>query len=258
VVKNIKLLFTLSFTLLSFQLFAQHISGIVVDKNTLLPIAHATVSIPSQTVLTSAAGQFTLIGMHNGDPLKVSCVGYRSYNASFYALVSDTIRIYLEQSIIALKDVAIKAKRNANTDSIRLRKEFVSVFNYKGTSIKDAFITRDPYVYKWDDFITSTNNATTILSVNLLSVVDLLNKNNAPVSKLQKTLIREEQYNYVSQVFSKQKVTEITHLKGDSLQTFMDKYRPSAADTRSMSDYDVMMYIKKCYAEFVKPGGPKK
>ncbi|MDB5142376.1 MAG: hypothetical protein JWQ66_1089, partial [Mucilaginibacter sp.] len=135
---------------------------------------------------------------------------------------------------------------------------FAPVFNYKGTTIKDAFITRDPYVYKWDDFITSTNNATTLVSVNLLSVFDLLNKNNAPVSKLQKTLIREEQYNYVSQVFSKQKVTEITHLKGDSLQTFMDKYRPSAADTRSMSDYDVMMYIKKCYAEFVKPGGPKK
>jgi hypothetical protein len=152
--------------------------------------------------------------------------------------------------------VTVKAKRNANTDSIRLRREFASVFNYKGTSIKDVFITHDPYVYKWNDFITSTNNATTLLSVNLFSVLDLLNRNNAPVSKLQKTLVREEQYNYVSLVFSKQKVTEITHLKGDSLQIFMDKYRPSVADAKTMTDYEMMIYIKKCYAEFIKP--PKK
>jgi hypothetical protein len=38
----------------------------------------------------------------------------------------------------------------------------------------------------------------------------------------------------------------------------MDKYRPSIANARSMSDYEVMIYIKKCYAEFVKPDGEKK
>jgi hypothetical protein len=253
VVKNAKLLFTLGLTIFSFQLFAQQLSGIVVDKNTLLPIAHTTVSIPSQTVFTTVAGQFTLTNIHKNDTVRISCIGYKPHYLVFEKPVSDTIRIYLEPNVTALKSVVIIGKHDPKADSIRLRKEFAPVFNYKSTTIKDAFITRDPYVYKWNDFITSTNNATTILSVNLLSVFDLLNRNNAPVSKLQKTLVRQEQYNYVSQVFSKQKVTEITHLKGDSLQTFMDKYRPSVADAKTMSDYEVMIYIKRCYAEFVKP-----
>ena len=51
---------------------------------------------------------------------------------------------------------------------------------------------------------------------------------------------------------------EITHLKGDSLQTFMDKYRPSVADAKTMTDYEVMLYIKKCYGEFIKPQEDKK
>ena len=178
-------------------------------------------------------------------------MGYKPYSFAYYLPV-DTIHIYLEQNAIALKDVTVKARRDANTDSINLRKQFANVFNYKPTSFKDVFIAQDPFVYKWNDFITSTNNATAILSVNLLSVLSMFNKNNAPLPKLQTTLMKDEQYNYVEQVFSKQKVKEITPLKGDSLQTFMDRYRPSAARAKSMSDYEVMIYIKKCYKDFVK------
>jgi len=94
---------------------------------------------------------------------------------------------------------------------------------------------------------------TTLLSVNLISVLDLLNKNNAPVSKLQQTLLKDEQDEYVDRVFSRQKVMELTHLKRDSLQNFMDKYRPSSKAAHTMNDYDVMIYIKKCYTEFKNP-----
>src|ERR1700743_1466137 len=257
-VKNARLLFTLGLTIFSFQLFAQQLSGIVLDKNTLLPIAHTTVSTPSQIVLTSIKGQFTLTSLHKNDTVRITCVGYKPHYLVFEKPVSDTIRIYLEPNVTALKSVVIIGKHDPKADSIRLRKEFAPVFNYKGTTIKDAFITRDPYVYKWDDFITSNNNATTLLSVNLLSVLDLLNRNNTPVSKLQKTLLKEEEYDYVDRKFSKQKVTEITHLKGDSLQTFMDRYRPSVAEENTMTDYEVMIYIKKCYTEFIKPGELKK
>jgi hypothetical protein len=167
--------------------------------------------------------------------------------------VSDTIRIYLEQAVTPLNSVVIIGKRPSNTDSIKLRKEFAPVFNYKGTTFKDVFIPNSTNILPYNDFITSTNNMTTLLSVNLLQVVDWLGKNKAPPSKLQHILLKDEQINYVDQVFSKQKVTELTRLKDDSLQTFMDKYRPSAATARTMSDYEVMIYIKKCYAEFVKP-----
>jgi hypothetical protein len=82
--------------------------------------------------------------------------------------------------------------------------------------------------------------------------MDWLGKNRSPTTKLQQVLLKDEQINYVDQVFSRQKVVELTHLKGDSLQTFMDKYRPSAGAARTMSDYEMMIYIKKCYLEFEK------
>ena len=224
----------------------------MLDKNTLLPIAHATASTKSQIVFTTVLGQFTLSNTRTGDAITVTCIGYKPYHSVVQALSVDTLRVYLEPNVVALKDVSIKARRSTKADSLRIRKEFSSVFAYKGKTIKDAFITRSPYVYIPNDYITSTNNATTLISVNLFSVLDLLNKSKAPVSKLQRTLLKDEEYNYVDQVFSKQKVTEITRLKGDSLQTFMDKYRPSAAHARSMSDYEMMIYIMKCDEEFVK------
>jgi hypothetical protein len=258
VIKSIKIPIAICFALFSLPAFAQRLSGIVVDRNTLLPIAHTTISIPSQTIFTSVTGQFTFTNIHKSDTVKVTCIGYKPHYLVYDQPVSDTIRIYLEPGAIALKSVVITGRRDPKADSIRLRKEFAPVFEHKNATIKDAFITRDPYVYKPNDYITSTNNATTLISVNLLSVLDLLNKNNAHVSKLQKTLLKEEEYDFVDRKFSKQKVTEITRLKGDSLQTFMDKYRPSATDARKMTDYDVMIYIKKYYAEFTQPAQQKK
>jgi len=255
VIKSFRLLIAIFLILVCSSLYAQRLSGIVLDRNTLLPIPHTTISTPKQSVFTSALGQFTIANLRKGDTIRVTCVGYKSHYMVFSQPVSDTIRIYLEQAVTPLNSVVIIGKRPSNTDSIRLRKEFAPVFNYKGTTFKDVFIARSTNILPYNDFITSTNNMTTLLSVNLLSVIDWLGKNKTPTSKLQQTLLRDEQSDYVDQVFSKQKVTELTKLKGDSLQTFMDKYRPSAADARSMTDYEVMIYIKKSYAEFVKPIG---
>ncbi len=252
-IKNIKILITFFFALFSLPAFAQKLSGIVLDRNTLLPVAHATAATRTQTVFTTVLGQFNLANVNKGDTVRISCVGYKPHLLVFAQPVSDTIRMYLEPNVTALKSVVIIGKRDPKADSLRLRKDFATVFEHKNATVKDAFITRDPYVYKPNDYITSTNNATTLVSVNLLSVLDLLNGNKAPVSKLQKTLLKEEEYDYIDRKFSKQKVTEITHLKGDSLQTFMDKYRPTSTEAKKMTDYEVMVYIKKCYGEFVKP-----
>ena len=82
-VKNARLIFTLGLTIFSFQLFAQQLSGIVLDKNTLLPIAHTTVSTPSQIVLTSIKGQFTLTSLHKNDTVRITCVGYKPHYLVF-------------------------------------------------------------------------------------------------------------------------------------------------------------------------------
>ncbi|HTD41783.1 MAG TPA: hypothetical protein VK671_14235 [Mucilaginibacter sp.] len=251
--KSFKLLIAFGLMALCPALYAQQLSGLVLDRSTLLPIPHTTISTSRHTTFTSVRGLFTIYDLHRGDTIKVTCIGYKSHFLVYSQKVNDTIPVYLEQTTTSLKSVVIIGKRPSNTDSIKLRKEFAPVFSYKGTAFKDVFIPNSTNILPYNDFITSTNNMTTLLSVNLLSVIDWLGKNKTPTSKLQQTLLRDEQSNYVDQVFSRPKVVELTHLKGDSLQNFMDKYRPSAATARIMSDYEVMLYIKKCYAEFVKP-----
>jgi hypothetical protein len=251
--KSLKLSIVLLLIALCPTLYAQQLSGRVLDRITLQSIPHATIITPKQTTFTSDKGFFTVYNLHRGDTIKITFVGYKPHFLVYSLKVTDTIPVYLEQAVTSLKSVVIIGKRPSNTDSINLRKQFAPVFNYKGTAFKEVFMSNSSYIKPYNDFITSTHSTATLLSVNLLQVFDWLGKNKTPTSKLQKTLLRDEQNNYVDQVFSKEKVVELTHLKGDSLQNFMDKYRPSAGVARTMSDYEMMIYIKKCYGEFVKP-----
>lgn len=251
--KSFKLLIAFGLIVLCPALYAQQLSGLVLDRSTLLPIPHTTISTSRHTTFTTVRGLFTIDDLHRGDTIKVTSIGYKSHFLVYSQNVNDTIPVYLQQTATSLKSVVIIGKRPSNTDSIRLRREFAPVFAYKGTAFKDVFIPNSTNILPYNDFITSTNNMTTMLSVNLLSVIDWLGKNKTPTSKLQQTLLRDEQSNYVDQVFSRPNVVELTHLKGDSLQSFMDKYRPTSANARTMSDYEIMLYIKKCYAEFLKP-----
>jgi hypothetical protein len=251
--KRLKLLIAFWLTASWPALYAQQLSGRVLDRNTLQPIPHTTIIAPKQTAFTSDKGLFTVYGLRRGDTIKITFIGYKPHFLVYSQKVTDTIPVYLEQTVTSLKSVVIIGKRPSNSDSARLRKEFAPVFAYKGTAFKDVVMPNSSYIKPYNDFITSTHSTATLLSVNLLQVIDWLGKNKTPTSKLQQTLLKDEQRNFVEQVFSRPKVIELTHLKGDSLQNFMDKYRPSAGVARTMSDYEMMIYIKKCYGEFVKP-----
>ncbi len=65
-------------------------------------------------------------------------------------------------------------------------------------------------------------------------------------------MLKDEQLGYVDRQFSREKITSLTSLKGDSLTDFIDKYRPTVDELKLMSDYDMIIYIKKSYSEFLK------
>lgn len=165
---------------------------------------------------------------------------------------TDTLPLLLKQKAIVLKEVTIRAKPDYRFDSIRNRKDYSSVFYYKTPGLKSIFIPKSLYTSVPTFPGIATNNTSSIVSLNLLQVVSLLTRNNAHVSKLQKTLLKNEENNYLDEVFSKQKVTAETGLKGDSLNSFMDRYRPSISEAKKMTPYDQIVYIKKSYAEFIK------
>ncbi|MBC8987010.1 carboxypeptidase-like regulatory domain-containing protein [Pedobacter sp. N36a] len=241
---------------LSNQLFAQQVTGLVVDETTKIPIMNARVTTSSYGTFTTATGRFSLNNVHFGDTITVSHMGYESYHFRHSnSSKSDTMLILLKVSPIALQEIAIKGIRNYTQDSLNRRKEFASVFAYKAPKFKDIFITKSANTSA--HYSPFQNSTSTLVSVNLLSVIGLLTKNKTPVSKLQKKLLKEEEYNYVDHVFSREKVRSLTSLKGDSLQNFMTEYRPSIEEAKQMTDYRLLLYIKKSYDEFTKTYKPE-
>jgi hypothetical protein len=243
---------TLIFILLSFKLFAQRLNGIVIDQLTNLPIQNVSIKITSPATFSSFTGKFGLSNVHIGDTIKFSCIGYKSYNLVLNKINGDTIRVYLEQNFILLKNVTINGINGYKADSIDKRKEFASAFNYRSPGLKDIFITKSPYAYVPNSYNIALNSTTSIVSINLLSAFSLLNKNKAPVSRLQKVLLKDEEDSYIDHVFSKVRVSKVTSLKGDSLSEFMNIYRPPIKELKKMTDYDLTFYIKKSYQEFIK------
>lgn len=150
---------------------------------------------------------------------------------------------------IILKPVNIRGRRDYKLDSISRRREYARVFAYEDPSFKDLFITKTPTKnYQYQPFQSSTSS---IVGVDVLSAISFLTKKKNPISKLQKKLLQEENEKYVAQAFSEERVRSLTSLQGDSLQTFIDRYRPSAGLITQMNDYELLLYIKKSYKEFI-------
>ena len=248
-----KLRLLLILLLFPLQLLAQRIDGVVLDKVTHRPVTFATVAAANSITATNADGRFSVLNIAPGDSVKITCIGYKTYKIGIDLSTPKSITIYMMPVSILLNDVVVKLKHDPKLDSVRVRKEFAAAFAYKRPTFKDMFITVDPYKYTPNDYIHAGNSTASLVSVNLLSLVNLLSKkSNDPNSKLQQTLLRDEETEYVDRAFSKQKIRSLTNLKGDSLMDFMDAYRPTIKQVKKMTDYEMVVYIKKSYADFQK------
>ncbi len=240
------------FMLLSAQVLAQNVTGFVFDKVTRSPIPNAVVKKGPYVRLTAYDGYFNLTNLHFGDSVKVSSMGYKTYNYIAGMRNPDTIKIYLEAGTIMLNNVTVNSQRNAKLDSANARQEFAKIFAYKAPTFADAFIKVDPYVYKPDDYITSGHSTADIVGIDLLSIASLFGQQKTHQTRLREIALKEEEINYVDVRFSKQRIISLTHLQGDDLRHFINTYRPDIITLKKMNDYDLIVYIKKCYEEFGK------
>jgi len=237
--------------LASLPLLAQRVNGIVVDRSTGQPVAFATIKSGYNVMFTDLAGKFSYTLRSAHDTALVTNIGYKPFHLLFGSS-TDTLKVYLQQVSILLKDVNISSRRDFKKDSVRNRRMFSSVYNHKALGIKDALTQKAILAYIPSNQINVQNSTTSLMGMNVLSLIGLINKNKNSVNKLQKVMLKDEDAGYVERVFSKQKVEKITMLKGDSLQNFIVKYRPSINEAKAMTEYEVLMYIKKSYAEFIK------
>jgi len=250
VIKNLILTISL-FLLISTAAFAQQLSGVVLDKFSHKPVEYATIHSGEFVTSTSIDGKFSLYNIRFSDTLRVTCVGYVPYTYTVYNIHTDTI--YVEPVLIQLQDVHVRT-RNYKADSLSTRKEFAAAFNYQKPALKDFLKTNLPtYIPDHGPAINSDND---FGGLNLLEVASLFGRNKTSAAKLQKQLQDDEQANYIDYRFSKSKVEVITHMQGDSLQDFMNTYRPTITRLKQMTDYEVLIYIKTSYTEFIKTYKP--
>lgn len=149
-----------------------------------------------------------------------------------------------------LRQVTIKAVRDHRRDSLNNRREFSSVFNYRGPTFKDLLISKVSYVDKPVPMNHARNSSAQILNLDVLSVLGLAGKSKSSVIKLQKIMLRDEEAKFADHLFSKERVEALTKLSGDSLTRFMTIYRPPVEVLRKMSSYEIMDYIKRKLGEF--------
>lgn len=237
--------------LMANQSFAQTLNGVVLDAFTKKPISNAQVITPTSLSLTNNVGKFKLTNIKAGDKFAVRIMGYETGEFIINSNI-DSLNIFLKQSILQLNEVMVKTKRNYKNDSLRLRQEFASVFAYKPPDFTDMFIKIDPS-YRSPFVNINPNSTASIIKFNVLSAFSFFGKKRNTTSKLKSTLLKVEEENYVDHLFSKEQVADLTKLKGDSLVSFMNKYRPSMITLKKMTGYELLQYIKTSYTEFIKP-----
>jgi hypothetical protein len=247
----LKLLFLLLFiTNLS---SAQDLKGTIKDKHSGDILIGVSIKGASRSNYSDGNGKFILWGIKLGDTITFSSIGYREEKYIVGNSNLDNLVIYMEQTAILLDEVKINPLRNYKADSLKFREEFAKTFNYSKPKFKDIFITKNYSSNVPRHPNQASNSTTSLISVDVLSVISMLGKKNNPQSKLQQKLIKEEEEQYLDNTFSKRMVQNLTGLKGDSLQTFMQLYRPNIDTVKYMSDYDIILYIKKSYQEYIKP-----
>jgi hypothetical protein len=153
-----------------------------------------------------------------------------------------TLHIELEPTVISLNTVTVRGNRDFKKDSIENRIAYAKQFNYKGPTVMDA--------------ITGNLNKQPgeLISINPLLLIAALTKKGTPEYKFNKTLIRNEQADYVDRRFNRGVVSRITHLKGDTLSEFLIRYRPTYQFAKKTTDYDMEVYIKESFKKFKREG----
>ncbi|RYU90125.1 carboxypeptidase-like regulatory domain-containing protein [Mucilaginibacter terrigena] len=232
--------------LLCINASAQLVTGFVVDKKTRKPIEYIVVSASATNTMTNEQGAFTLRITKVTDTLRIKAMGYKPYTKAISPWSGQLKLIELETASIRLNEVAIVAKRNFIRDSVNNRKQFAKQFAFKGPAFTD--IMRP----------TATNVPFAWVSVDLLSLFKSIGKKKTPEYRLQQTMLRYEREDHTNQRFTRKLVSGITGLQGDTLDDFMNEYRPTPAQIDVMTDYNLIFYIKDSFRKFKeKPGADK-
>ena len=232
----------LTFIMLSlcFTAKAQTISGIVTDKTTGMRLTGAWVTSTNGSAISNLQGEYSISVKKLADSIKVKMPGYKLCVRAINPAAEVYLKIELEPRVIELTEVSITGKRNRIKDSLNTRRLFAKDFNSAPPKFSDIF-----------EIAPGTGPLDVAgITIHPSQLVALLTYKHSRAYKFKKVLIRDEQLKYVESRFTTELVSKLTNLKSDSLEDFIDQYRPPIAQVKKMTDYDMVEYIKGSALKF--------
>jgi hypothetical protein len=169
-----------------------------------------------------------------GDHIAFSSVGHKADTVTVTAsILTASYPVYLEIKPQTLATVRVEYN-NYQLDSMDRRTEYAWVYNRGTTPRLEKTRQGDGVGVEMNIFRHSSSE-------------------EKQRERLEKRLQREEQDYYIDFRYNKDYVAKITKLQGDSLKTFMKKYRPSYDYCRKAAMVDILVYINDCYKQYMKP-----
>ncbi|HVX52722.1 MAG TPA: hypothetical protein VHB48_21350 [Chitinophagaceae bacterium] len=208
--------------------------GFVRDSLTLQPLKGVLVTNENNHKLTHTDDKgFFRIEAYNKHILFFDKENYHFDTLRYNLMTDDTVTIYLVQlpNILAGVTVTARGLTKYQQDSIKRRMDFESVAGPKPS-------------------VVSKSNSGAGVGINL---DPLLKKSDKSKRKAYATFDEIEKTNYIDYRFSRDLVAGYTGLRGDDLDNFVDKYRPTYEWLRAHTGEDeVFFYVNEKLKEFNK------
>jgi hypothetical protein len=206
------------FLLLPALLFAQTITGAVIDAggNSLGDVIIQNIH-QNQTLTTHSDGAFSLMAKP-GELIEFRKMGYKTTRVRIVSSSVPFYRIILEPGVVELSEVEVSGHyTDYQRDSVRYHEMFAHQLNF-------------PTVTGWRA---------------IQSPFTAMSKSNKNMIKFQEEYEWFERIKYVDSRFNAKVIGNLTGLKGDSVQRYIQAYRPSYEYLRTLDEYAFFNYVKQ-------------
>jgi hypothetical protein len=175
-----------------------------------------------------------------GDTLIFSSAGYQPDTAivnTWMFLEKEGYTVFLKPNIVTLQTVQVDESSNYTKDSIARHEQYAWLDQVHREKLAGG--------KRFSDGVGIS-----------MSPLSYFNKKEVQRRKFRKRLAQQEKEYYIDSRFPRTYVARVTGLHGDSLQTFVIRYRPSYDFCRSASQEDMLNYINNRLQKFKTEGGP--
>lgn len=207
------------------------VSGLVLEKETGSRVAEVNVVnlANMKRVVTNTYGAF-FIEASVGDTLSLSRTGFGSIKTVLYTMGD----LVLEMNPGIHIETVVISRRTRQEEMADIMRDFEKKGIYNGGKNKVGTYVNSPATALYNLFGREAKN----------------------MKRFEKFMDREVDEIQLDRIFSKTKVSEITGLSGDELQSFMDLYRPSLTIAQSWGQYDLLEYVNRNFKKWDADGRP--